>query len=166
MKERIIELRNKGFTYSQIAKKVNLSHQRIHQIVTGYVSPSGRSGYIENPENIKIYTKRKREFLGLPTGIVNSNTGGRDYIRELVRMRDKHTCQMCRKKWMTTQRRFDVHHEDGDLEGKSHMKGIIESDKKNMDKMITLCHRCHLNLDSVKKKMAFRTTKPNIPKGA
>lgn len=79
--------------------------------------------------------------------------GGRDYIRELVRIRDKRTCQECGKKWRKGMRRFDVHHQDEAQEGTSHKKGSIPIDRKSMDKMITLCHRCHLNLDSVRLKM-------------
>lgn len=80
-------------------------------------------------------------------------TGSRDRVRELVRIRDKHTCQCCRKKWVIGTRRFDVHHLDESMEGRRAEKGICKYDKENMDKMITLCHKCHLNLDSVRRKM-------------
>lgn len=78
---------------------------------------------------------------------------GLDRIRELVRMRDKKTCQRCLEKWKKGMRRFDVHHLDKRLEGRRNKKGAYKIDKKNMDRMITYCHKCHLNLDSVRYKM-------------
>lgn len=74
--------------------------------------------------------------------------GGRDYPRELVRQRDNRTCQLCKRVWVVGQRRFDVHHlyECGD---KSKAYDRIE----DMGSLITFCHRCHLNLHSVKRKM-------------
>lgn len=94
---------------------------------------------------LKIWTVRKREALGLPTGIV-STSGGRDYIRELVRMRDKHTCQYpgCGKKWIEGKRRFDIHHLDEKIAGIIPSRKIsIKYDRENVDKLITFCHKCH-----------------------
>lgn len=94
--------------------------------------------------------------------------GGTDFIREKVRIRDKHTCQCCGKKWKKGMRRFDVHHQDEDFEGlkgnskkgiPSRNKGVYEYDKNNFDKLITYCHKCHMNLDSVKRKMVEKVNK-------
>jgi hypothetical protein len=65
-----------------------------------------------------------------------------------VRERDSHTCQSCQKKWTEGQRKFDVHHMNR-YEGKNKAFRI---DHK-MDELITLCHRCHLNLPGVRRKM-------------
>lgn len=80
------------------------------------------------------------------------NKGGRDYTRELVRQRDKRTCQMCGKAWVIGERRFDVHHIIG-----CGLKSLDYDRKETMDNLITYCHRCHLNLHSVKKKMAEKS---------
>lgn len=68
---------------------------------------------------------------------------GRDFVRETVRKRDKHTCQnkKCGKKWIIGQRRFDVHH----------LNGMCGKKSRGYDKiseiigLITLCHKCHYN---------------------
>lgn len=67
---------------------------------------------------------------------------GRDYVRELVRIRDKHTCQEkgCGKKWKEGTRRFDVHHTNGQC-GKKSRKYDRKSD---MGGLTTLCHACHI----------------------
>ena len=70
-----------------------------------------------------------------------------DYVREIVRQRDKHTCQKCGLKWKVGMRKLDVHHLVPEMNGRSHEKGISKYDRANMDKLITLCHRCHFNYD-------------------
>lgn len=71
------------------------------------------------------------------------HSGGRDRFRELIRLRDFHICQWCRKQWNTKDRRFDVHHINGTPEDTRRLGG-------NTDEMITLCHKCHLNIDKIK----------------
>lgn len=73
------------------------------------------------------------------TGIKN---GTRERVRELIRIRDNHTCQICGKKWIEGTRRLDVHHKDC-VKEKSRQCDDYEKEKDNM---ITLCHKCHLNL--------------------
>lgn len=81
-------------------------------------------------------------------------TGSRDQLRELVRIRDGHTCKMCGKRWGEGKRRLDVHH----LE--THMESVRDTnyDRNNLDKMVTLCHKCHLNLPHNRAKMRRRVT--------
>jgi 5-methylcytosine-specific restriction endonuclease McrA len=80
--------------------------------------------------------------LGLPAGT-------RDRVRELVRIRDHRTCQLCGRKWKKGERRLDVHHLDEEQESTVDVKW----DRENLHRMITLCHKCHLNLDTVRAKM-------------
>jgi hypothetical protein len=75
---------------------------------------------------------------------------GLDFIREKVRIRDNHTCQKCFKRWTPGTRRFDVHHLDIKEEGD---KGREYSKNTNFKKLITFCHKCHLNLHTVKQKI-------------
>ena len=74
---------------------------------------------------------------------------GTAFTREIVRKRDNYTCQKCGKVWDGIERRFDVHHLNG-ICGKKSKSYDRLSDIKGL---ITLCHRCHLNLPEVKKKM-------------
>lgn len=73
---------------------------------------------------------------------------GRDYVREKVRIRDKHTCQKCKRKWLDGERRFDVHHIDGMCGKKSRGYDRVS----DMQGLITLCHSCHLSkhVDKIK----------------
>lgn len=66
---------------------------------------------------------------------------GREYVREVVRIRDKRTCQSCGKKWMDGQRRFDVHH----LNNLCGLKSRSYDRLSDIDGLITLCHKCHYN---------------------
>lgn len=93
-----------------------------------------------------------------PTNVLNGiapcqlGLEGRDVVRELVRIRDKRTCQKCGLKWKLGMRRLDVHHihdEDGSL---THSYDKMEY-ALTPGNMITLCHKCHLNLPSEREKM-------------
>jgi two-component SAPR family response regulator len=66
---------------------------------------------------------------------------GREYTRGLVRKRDNHTCQACNKVWQEGERQFDCHHINGLCGKKSRAYDKI----KDIDEMITLCHKCHYN---------------------
>jgi len=134
-KKIIASLRNKRYSYIEIGRKLGISKQRVHQIHTGYVPPLRIK-----VKNLKILCKRKRIYLGLPEKI-NSNNGGRDFVREIVRERDNQTCQRCFKVWKQGQRKFDVNHLDEKID--THGKGVIKYDKENLDKLITFCHKCH-----------------------
>ena len=149
-KEYILELRSRGMAWGKIGKLLGISRQRTHQIRTGYMSPASRPKPVSE---LKIYNLRKLESLGLPTITLGHIEGSRDKIRERVRIRDNHICQICFKKWEIGKRRFDVHHLDINMEGKSFVKGITKMDKENFKKLITLCHKCHLNLHTVREKM-------------
>ena len=73
---------------------------------------------------------------------------GRNFLAEKVRIRDNHTCQICGRIWRKDQRKFDIHH----------LKIVNENNNtyenyKDFNEMITLCHKCHLNLDHIREKM-------------
>ena len=85
----------------------------------------------------------------------NRNVSWRDRVRERIRIRDKHICQLCGKIWQEGKRRFDTHHIDCDKK-KTLQCDNLENEKDNM---ITLCHKCHLNLPAHRKAMSFKRTK-------
>lgn len=89
----------------------------------------------------KIKIPRQKTF-------VEHISGGISKVREKIRIRDNYTCQMCGKKWEKGKRRFDVHHLDEVMRGKTRMKGIIHYDRNNSDKLITFCHKCHFKWHS------------------
>lgn len=74
---------------------------------------------------------------------------GRDYVRELVRQREKRSCQCCGKKWETGMRRFDVHYLNGDCGKRSHGHDRVA----DIPNLITYCHKCHINLEEVRHKL-------------
>lgn len=76
------------------------------------------------------------------------NQHSRDLARAMVRLRDKHTCQLCGKKWRGG-RQFDVHHLN-DMCGKNSRGYDRVGDIAGM---ITYCHKCHISLHSVKAKI-------------
>ena len=78
-----------------------------------------------------IYSKEIREMF--PTG------SKRDRVREMIRIRDDHTCQHCGKKWTPQLQRFPVHHIDCDTD--KTMECVDYELCK--DNLITLCPRCH-----------------------
>jgi 5-methylcytosine-specific restriction endonuclease McrA len=118
----IVDSRNKGLSFEFIGSIHNMTRQRAQQI------------YVEHKDD---YSPKHRP---LKYGKILDVTG-RDYTRELVRMRDGYKCQKCGKQWKDGERRLDVHHKDCDKE-KSRGYDSVQS----MNDMITLCHKCHLNL--------------------
>lgn len=149
-KEKIIKYRRGGLSYAEIGELNNLSRQRVYQILiasdikrycffcnTQLVMGDGRKyclRCISNPEKLK----------------------GREHTRELVRVRDKHTCQDCgfvRTRWEVMKhnkkieglkgkiKSLDVHHLEGACGTKSYAYDKVE----DMDRLITLCHKCHYN---------------------
>lgn len=80
---------------------------------------------------------------------------GKDRPREKVRIRDNHTCQECGKKWVIGARRFDVHHIN-DTNGSKSLKYDHEDE---FPFMITLCHRCHFQIESKNGKFKNKLTK-------
>lgn len=73
---------------------------------------------------------------------------GIDSIREKIRQRDNFTCQNCNKLWITGQRRFDVHHLVPEMESVKY----YAYDRDNMDKLITYCHKCHMQIHFLQRK--------------
>lgn len=81
---------------------------------------------------------------------------------ELVRERDKYTCQNCGKKGDKNKYRnaFDVHHIDWEMDGH------VTTEKWNMehlDRLVTLCRKCHAltkarkNVSCVRKNGKWKT---------
>ncbi len=148
---------NKYIGYRKISKIYGLTKERIRQIIRYEPTP-------KKEIDEKIYKSWLREgadyehynnlvHLKKEIGKVIKE-GSRDQVREMVRLRDNHTCQMCLKKWEVGKRRFDVHHLDSELEGKSKERGASDTDRRNLHRLITLCHKCHFSLDVVKEKIS------------
>ncbi len=157
-KQIIRKLKNKRFTYQYIGNLLQISRQRVCQIDKMNVGEiiNKRKNKVRKKEN-KI-KEREQQIQKKETDIKNGlkpNTQGiklqgASFIREAVRGRDNHTCQICGKKWVKGKRRFDIHHIDCNKE-KSRKYDNWEKERENM---ITLCHRCHMNLPEHRKSMS------------
>jgi len=145
-KELLTAMRKKGLTYAKIGRFFGLSKQRIHKILNPRKT---QESTVDNPIRLNL-----TKLTGMPKG-------SRDRTRELVRIRDFHTCQICFKKWRKGERRFDVHHLDEKYEGLQGegRNGTTKWDREHLDKMLTLCHKCHFNLDQVRRKMSLARRK-------
>lgn len=125
-------------TVRTVANELNLSRQRIEQIRDGGIP-------IEKIFIPKIKKERRCVDYGFEVSaedrIILASLRGTDRTRELVRIRDKRTCQCCGAIWKKEARRFDIHH----------LNGLCGKKSKSYDKiseiggLITLCHKCHFN---------------------
>ena len=108
------KLKKSGLTYQQIGDKFHISRQAVYGSIS-YKCTSNKHGDFK---------------YGIRIG-----SGGRDYWKEIARIRDNHTCQTCGKHWKEGQKKFDVAH----LKEKNTRKYYS---KKDLDNLVTLCHRC------------------------
>lgn len=119
--EELVALYEKGgITYEKIGEKYGITRQRVEQIINNKIYLSG------------TIPTHKRKHLRILSG---------RRVREIVRLRDGHTCQECGKKWKEGEKKLDVHHLNG-------MCGKVEAEKdviENIHNLITLCHKCHFN---------------------
>lgn len=99
---------------------------------------------------IKNNNSKFKDFLVVNiTSFTGMEAGSRDRNREMIRIRDDNTCQICGLSWKAGTRRFDVHHIDCD-DNKSRKADNLKNEWNNM---ITLCHKCHLSLPEHREKM-------------
>jgi len=127
---------------------------------TKYASKSKRSMVCHSCHQVVQRYGRKNQYYVFCDGCTRkyflrpSGTwvSGIDRTREIVRMRDGHTCQKCKRVWVYGERRFDIHHINGcgRLTYKYDRVGDITE-------MVTLCHKCHIGLESVRRKISTRT---------
>jgi hypothetical protein len=146
--EKIIALRSEKWSYGKISRRFHISGERVRQIIA-----------YGKPEPHIVLKKETKERVDRRI-VVNRKTGkkmtfnahaekygfqGRDYVRERVRVRDGHTCQSCgvfrHPSMRLGKRSLDVHHLDG-LCGK---KSIRYDRVSEIDRLVTLCHKCHFN---------------------
>src|SRR3990167_1449568 len=136
-REIIKNLRNQGKTFRFIGNTLKISKQAVHQLFNTKEPPAKK---VKIPKPIKYCSCGKiAKIIYCPSCNKIKLHTGRGRTRELVRIRDNHTCQNCGKKWIEKTRRFDVHHLNGLCGKKSRSYDKISE----MDKLITLCHKCH-----------------------
>jgi len=133
-KELYKKYRDRGWTYQRVGDKFEVSRQAVQQVLASISSP-----------RVSKYG-------------VSIKLMGRGYLRETVRIRDNYTCQICGKAWKEGQRRLDVHHLDENLEGNV---GRKYENNKDMSRMITLCHKCHMGLPHIKRKIGRKKLSTN-----
>ena len=122
--DKILSYRGDGWSGKRIAKKLRITHQRVHQILK-----NGRPKPVRRGRRVPVIEK------------------GRRYTRYLVRERDGFTCQDCghvrtpEDCKRLNKRALDVHHLNG-LCGKM-SRGYDKV--ADMAGLVTLCHKCHYN---------------------
>lgn len=159
-KEVILELKSKGWTNIAVGKHLGISRERVRQLllptkklkINVFVCPKcsneQKSFRKTAPLCLECLSEKRQKrnkklqvlndiFKGLPEW----KQQGRERTREIVRYRDNHTCQSCGHKWGKGERSLDVHHLGG-LCGK---KSLGYDSVKDLDTLITLCHKCHFN---------------------
>lgn len=129
--KKIRELRAKKYTLEFIGNMFAITRERVRQIVKNEIR--------QQKLIVKANTISKTTGMG---------SGARDRYRELIRIRDGYTCQLCDWKWVKGERRLDIHHLDEQITGKIDTKADLKTsyDFKHPERCITLCHRCHLRL--------------------
>lgn len=126
----IKDLRGKKYTFRLIGELLGVSAQMVSYLYRHKLTPRVR-------------------LLGRP----DNSFKGRERTREMVRIRDGHTCQDCGKRWQPGSRRFDVHHLNGLCGLKSRKYDRVE----DIITLITYCHKCHLGNHVDKAKMGARS---------
>ena len=149
--QKIVELRNKRYTMGQLGKLFGISRQRVHQIIMGF------DGY--TPEFMEILSTSGARAKNDTKDIkVSPKLSGRERTREIVRMRDNHTCQLCGSQRLAGKQRLDVHHIDCDKRKSRGYDRLSE-----IPNMITLCHRCHSHIPSHIRSMEKAGEKRQVP---
>ena len=154
-KQIIKNLIKREFSYQKIGKFLGISKQRVHQILNNN-RRQRRFKLLPNLnrfQNSYLYKVLKEKYS--PTEIWHlwkknpqlKRLNGTDFLSEIVRIRDDKTCQICGKIWEKG-RKFDIHHIKKEDENNH-----TYANYKKFDEMITLCHKCHLNLKHIREKM-------------
>ena len=141
----MIKLRRNGWTLDEIGDYFGITRQRVCQLVSPK-KPVVQPPKINLPESCGSLEGVSRVGLEVFEGFSRT--------RELIRRRDNQTCQACGKVWSKGTRRFDVHH----LRGNCGKRSLSYDKIRDAPFLITLCHRCHLNLDEVKEKNLLHTS--------
>ncbi len=136
--KKIITLKKRDFSLKEIGLLFSLSGERIRQIINK--KPHLVSCIV--CQKVLTYNRKKYCVKHIPF-----QYAGRDRTRNLVRIRDKFTCQECglvrtpKMCKISSKRNLDIHHLNGMCGKKS--KGYDKVSE--MNGLITLCHKCHFN---------------------
>lgn len=161
-KDTILSLRKEGITLREIGKVFEISPERVRQIEKDIRRPRiMRPSYCFSCDvfmDDSAHSHGEYKFCNICWKNLfirksGSLVDGMDRTREVVRIRDNHTCQKCKKKWIPGRRRFDIHHLNGKCGRYSRSYDNIDS----IHALITYCHKCHMSLDEVRKKMINKT---------
>ena len=154
--KKIKGLREKGLTFEKIGKEVSLSGYHTSSLLRQGEPKAKKCSGCGNKIEIVSHN------FCLKCWPVDLN--GRDYTRSIVRIRDNHTCQDCGLKRTTDEvkkhnekieglkgrmKSLDVHHVDGYCGENSRGYDSV----KDVDILITLCHKCHFNRHDRSKKI-------------
>lgn len=180
-KQKMTELYGLGLTLQQVGDRYGISRERVRQIIHDIRPKRLLRQKIEIKElttatviegtcfsckkNLNRFAPRSHVFEFCEDCFTKffvrksgSQVSGMDRTREIVRIRDHHTCQSCGNVWVYGQRRFDIHH----LNGNCGKFSTSYDSVLDIDGLVTLCHKCHMNLESVREKIANKSSpRPN-----
>ena len=147
--DEIRQLRASGLTLQSIGTKFGITRERVRQICSN-IKPHNEPKIVElecfscsKPSMFRESSQRK---INICTACYNLHLvnkrgvqiGGREYVRTIVRMRDKFECRECGSKAKGV-RALHVHHLNGMCGKVSRKYDKMDS----IDTLVTLCPRCH-----------------------
>lgn len=139
-------LRKKGNTLQAIGTKYGITRERVRQILLKKETVVKEEVFCVCGKKV---WKKARIFCKKHSLRILASSGGRDHSRDIVRIRDGDKCQICFRLWKEGERKFDVHH----LNGMCGKNSLGYDSTKDITGLITLCHKCHLSLESNRQKM-------------
>lgn len=137
----ITELRKMGWDDKQIANHLKIRMGDLLLIMRMSFFSEFREGVpkVFVKKKKKVVKKRKRRKIILYSGELRHE--GADYTRWLVRKRDGHKCQLCKKEHVPGKKAMDVIFKDTkEFVGKRYIR------VKDTDKLITVCHKCNYKI--------------------
>ena len=141
---RIVELAQTGETWVYIGELFRVRDSEAHRLYIHEITKTTKLCIVCKTQTLNTNTRYKKckSCSQKPKRRERKiKLSGRDYTREVVRIRDKYTCQDCQRIWNSGERRFDVHHLNGLCGKKSRgYDSVID-----ISGLITLCHKCHYN---------------------
>lgn len=144
-KKIVLSMLKRGSSYQTIGDFLGISRQRVHQLVIRYSDNKKNTLQIDESKLLTL-----KQTVTFDESSISPDIRRYSRLKELIRARDNFTCQICGKIWKPGTRRFDIHHLDQEKENIPYSKEKYLWDKSNTDRMVTLCRKCHQNLEHIK----------------
>jgi hypothetical protein len=133
----IVDLRKKGWQDKEIAKYLNIKIGDVLRISKTVFYSSNYSLVSNKKKKSKKKKKKKKIKIHDPKYRIT----GTDYVKQIVRKRDDNICRICGTKHVEGKRKMDVVFDDHEKTFGKEYVSVSE-----IDKLITVCHRCNLQM--------------------